>query len=94
MNEGFWYGLIGGIFGPPIARWMGKFKYWTIFFVAMMATHIGLFIAGAYKRGLQFAVDATLKGTFTLPGILVPMGIGLLSVFVVFMGSLGSPPKK
>jgi hypothetical protein len=94
MFDGFWSGIFGGLFGPAIAQWMGKFKYWVVFLVAMMSAHLGLFVAGVYARGLQFAIKVTLRDTFTPVGILVPMGIGLLAVFVAFVGSLNNPKHK
>lgn len=93
MVDGFWSGILGGLFGPVIAQWMAKLKYWVVFLVAMMATHIGLFIVGAYARGIHYAIKVTLEDAFTPVGILVPMGIGLLAVFVTFIGSLNTPKK-
>jgi dipeptide/tripeptide permease len=93
MFDGFWSGIFGGMFGPAIAQWMSRFKYWVIFLVATMSTHIGVFVAVLYADGLTFAIDAMLKNTLTPVGILVPMGIGLLAVFVAFVGSLSAPKK-
>ena len=94
MFDGFWSGIFGGLFGPAIAQWLSRFKYRVIFLVVTVSVHIGLFVALIYSEGLHFAVDAMLKNTLTPVGILVPMGIGLLAVFVAFIGSLITPHKS
>ncbi|QRX81630.1 hypothetical protein [Glaciimonas sp. PAMC28666] len=88
MFDGLWYGIFGGLFGPTVAQWLCRFKYWAIFLTAMVSTYIGLYIAGIYTKGLKFATQAMLENIFTPVGILAPMGIGLLAVFVAFVGSL------
>ena len=93
MFDGFWSGIFGGLFGPAIALWLSRFKYWMIFLVAMMTTYMGLFVAGIYSKGLQFATEAMLKNILTPVGILFPMGIGVFAVFVAFIGSLNAPKK-
>jgi LytS/YehU family sensor histidine kinase len=80
-------GMLGGLLGPALAKWLGRFRYWVIFFVAMIAAHVGLFVAGVYAKGFQAAIKITLRETFTPVGILVPMGIGFLVVAVIFVGS-------
>jgi dipeptide/tripeptide permease len=94
MFDGFWSGMLGGLFGPAIAQWLSRFKYWVIFLFAMFGMHIGVFIAMLYSEGFQFAINSMLKNTFTPVGILVPMGIGLLAVLVAFVGSLNNPKHK
>ena len=94
MFDGFGSGIFGGLFGPAIAQWMSRFKYWVVFLAAMTSTYIGLYVAGIYAKGLRFATQAMLENIFTPVGILVPIGIGLLAVFVAFVGSLNSPKKK
>lgn len=89
MLDGILYGIIGGLFGPTIAKWLNKFKYTMIFLSAMILTHLGIFAVGAWNKGIQFALKSTIENTFTLVGILVPAGIGALAVFIAFVGSLG-----
>jgi len=93
MFDDVWYGIFGGIFGPAIAQWMKKFKYRTVFFVTMISTYIGLYVAGVYEKGLAFATQAMLDNIFTPVGIFVPMGFGLFAVFVTFLGSINTPEK-
>ena len=94
MFDGFLSGIIGGLFGQVITQWLSRFKYWVIFLTAMIGMHIGLFIAGAYARGIQFAIQATLKETLTPVGILLPMSVGVGAVFLAFLGSLNNPKKS
>jgi hypothetical protein len=93
MFDGFWSGLLGGLFGPAIMRWLSRYKYWAIFLFVMLGVHIGIFVVGAYSRGLEFAIHATLAQTFTPSGILAPIAVALLAVFVVFIGSLNAPKR-
>ncbi|MBF8176527.1 hypothetical protein [Herminiimonas contaminans] len=88
MFDGFWSGLFSGLFGPALVTWLGKFRYGVIFLLSMLAVHLGLFLLGVYAKGFRAAVQITLDKTFTLTGIFVPAGIGLLVMFVAFIGSL------
>lgn len=94
MFDGFWHGLLGGLFGPAVAQWMSRFKYWVIFLVTMFGMHIGFFLLGTYEKGLQFATQAMLKNTLTPVGILVPAGAGLFAVFVSFLGSFNTRTQE
>ncbi|WP_211465755.1 hypothetical protein [Collimonas silvisoli] len=93
MIDGLWHGIFGGLFGPAIAQWLSRFKYWVIFLVATVGMHIGFFILGSYEKGVQFATQAMLTNIFTVESILATVGIGLLAVFVAFVGSLNTPKK-
>lgn len=88
MFDGFWSGLLGGLFGPVITRRLGGYKYWTIFLFVMLGVHIAAFAAGACLKGLPFALKAVSEKTFSPVGILAPIAIALLAVFVVFIVSL------
>jgi preprotein translocase subunit SecF len=91
MFDGFWSGIFGGLFGRAIAQWMSRFKYWVIFSVAMVTVHVVAFIHDWLKVGIDLAIKRTIEFTFTPVGILAPMGIGLLAVFVAIIGSLNTP---
>ncbi|MGZ9709677.1 hypothetical protein ACXX82_02510 [Glaciimonas sp. GNP009] len=93
MFDGFWSGIVGGLFGQVITQWLSRFKYWVIFLVAMMSIHIGFFTALVYSKGLAFATQAMLENTFTPVGILVPMSAGVGAVFLAFIGSLNTTKK-
>ena len=87
MFDSFWYGIFVELFGPAGARWLSQFKYWTIFLVATMGTYAGLFVAKVYAKGWHLAVDEMLKNSSTLSGLMVPIGVGVIAVFVAFAGS-------
>jgi len=94
MFDGFWSGIFGGLFGPAIAQWLSRFKYWVIFLVATLATQVFYFAAGVKAKGLKAAVEIVFMSGFDPLFFLVPMGIGLLVVFVAFIGSLSAPKNK
>ncbi len=94
MFDGFWSGIFGGLFGPALATWLSRFRYWTVFVTATLGVHISAFIVVAYKEGWNYAVKVLLEQTLTPVGILVPMGIGLLAVMVAFIGHLNAPKKE
>ena len=93
MFDGFWSGIFGGLFGPAVALWLSRFKYWAVFLVATLSVHVYIFVLGwldtnflsSFKRGVTFACTST--------GFFAPMIIGVLAVFVAFIGSLNAPKK-
>ncbi|QRX81612.1 hypothetical protein [Glaciimonas sp. PAMC28666] len=93
MFDGFWSGIVGGLFGQVITQWLSRFKYRVIFLVATVSMYVGLYISGIYAKGLAFATQAMLENTFTPVGILVPMSAGVGAVFLAFIGSLNTPKK-
>jgi hypothetical protein len=93
MFDGFWSGILGGLFGPALADWLSRFKYWIVFLVAMLGTYIGIFILGVYAKGWEYAVSIGLKRALEIDSLLAVAGIGLLAVFVAFVGSLSRPKK-
>jgi hypothetical protein len=46
-----------------------------------------------YDGGLGYAVSVFVSKTFSLVGALVPVGIALLVILVVFIASIGSHDK-
>lgn len=93
MFDGFWSGIFGGLFGPALATWLSRYRYWAVFVTATLGVHVSVFAIVCYKAGWSFAVQVLLEKTFTPEGILVPMGIGLLVVMVAFVGTLNNPGK-
>lgn len=93
MFDGFWSGMFGGLFGPALATWLSRYRYWAVFVTATLGVHVIAFAVGAYEKGVAFAIQVMLEKTFTPVGILVPMGIGLLVVMVAFVGTLNNPGK-
>ena len=93
MFDGFWYGIFGGFFGPGIAQWMSRFKYWVIFLVAVVGTYIGLFAAGIYAKGLKHATQIMLANILSPDVIFISIGAGIFAVIVAFLGSLSTSQK-
>lgn len=94
MFDGFWSGIFGGLFGPAIARWLSWYKYWAIFLVATLAVHGGTFVLDWLNTNFLSALKRSAGFFFTTVGFFAPMGIGLLAVFVAFVGSLSAPKKN
>lgn len=90
MIDGLFSGLLGGLLGSAIAHWLSKYKYRAIFFVATLLTQV-LTIAFMLKElGIKKTVEAFVNG-INPAFFFVPMGIGVLAVFVAFIGSLSVP---
>lgn len=94
MVDGFWSGMFGGLFGPAIAQWLSRFKYWVIFLVATVTVHVVSFIQDCLEFGGAAAIVRFVNLVSKPVGIFAPMGIGLLVVFVAFVGSLSAPKSK
>lgn len=94
MLDGFWSGLLGGLFGPAIMPWLIRYKYRVIFLLVMVGVHISCFVVGVFSKGLHFAIQAVVDKTFSPVGILAPMAIALIAVFVVFICSMNFHNKK
>ena len=93
MIDGIFAGLLGGLFGPALAAWMSRFKYWIIFLSVTLATHVSLFLNILIRNGPSVAIEKLFLYGLDASIILVSMGIGLLAVLVAFMGSLAVVPK-
>lgn len=93
MIDGLLSGLLGGLFGPAVAQWLGRFKYWAIFLVAMLLTQ--LFAIGCMLKtlGLEGTIKEFAAG-INLAFFYVPLGIGALAVFVALIGSLSAPKEN
>ncbi|MQR02574.1 hypothetical protein [Glaciimonas soli] len=96
MFDGFWSGILGGLFGPAIAQWLSRFKYRAIFFATILAWQLFALILGIYYRGWSgfrniFNDD---KSSFLVIFCYVPVGVGIFAVFVAFLGSLNTANKK
>lgn len=50
-------GILCGLFGPAIASWLSRFKYWVIFIVAMLLTQAVTVVCMFRYFGFQKTVD-------------------------------------
>ena len=94
MFNGFWSGLIGGLFGPAVAQRLSRYKYWMIFLLSVIGTYLAIFALGIYEKGWSYAISIGLKRALEVDSLLAVAGIGLLVVFVAFVGSLNNRPKN
>ncbi|TDN61620.1 hypothetical protein [Paraburkholderia sp. BL10I2N1] len=94
MFDGFWSGMVGGLFGPAFVRWAGKYKYWTIFLVVTIGVHVFLFAHDLFDVGIRAAIARVVKLTFTPVGFFVPAGVGLLAVVIIAFCSAITPKES
>lgn len=94
MFDGFWSGVFGGIFGPALVRWVGKYKYLTVFAIVAVGVHIVAFAQDCMDAGLHVALARAREFTFTPVGIFVPMAMGALAVICLFFCKLISGSGK
>lgn len=87
-------GILSGLFGLPIVKWACKYKYQTIFLASVIGTNIYLFVGVAETKGWKEAARIMIEGAITPLGIFLPIGIGLIAVFCVFICAIGMPDKK
>lgn len=94
MFDGFWYGIFGGLFGPALAQWFSRFKYWAIFLVVTLSVFFGILTLVAIEKGWKFVFTIGLKRALEFDSLLAISGIGLLAVLVAFVGTLSTPKKE
>jgi hypothetical protein len=89
MIDGIFSGLFGGLFGPAIAHWLSRFRYWIIFLAATLLTQAAVIVSMFKNLGFKKTMDVFALGIdssfFYAPPI-----IGMLAVFVAFLGSLNT----
>lgn len=56
-----------------------------------LATYAYVFATGVKTKGLKATIEIILARGFEPTFILVPMGIGVLAVFIAFIGSISVP---
>lgn len=98
MFDGFSHGIFGGLFGPLIAKYLSRFRYWVIFLTTTACTYLFFFAFGVYKKGLKKAFELTFMNGFDPVFIFLPIAVGMFAMFVAYLGSLNEskeqPPTK
>lgn len=89
----FWAGMSSVIVAAGIAEWMSRLKYWVIFLVATLAIHVGAFVQDWLGTNFLSALNRSVTFAFTAVGFFAPMAVGLLAVFIAFVGSANAPKK-
>lgn len=93
MMDDIGRGILSGLLALPLAQWARKFKYRTIFVVGWLGTNAYLFLGLARIRGYNEAAHLFIEKAFTPIGFLLPLGVGLLGVILVFVCSIGMPNR-
>jgi hypothetical protein len=90
MIDGLLSGLLGGLFGPAVAQWLSRFKYWAVFLVAMLLTQLITVGVMLGRLGLEKTAKAFADGINPI-FFYVSAGIGAMAVLVALIGSLSAP---
>jgi len=77
--------MLGGLFGIPIVKWTQKFKYISIFIFVVIAVHASTFTSDVINSGVRVAAMKFMQYNLTFVGIMVPIAIGVLAVFCLFI---------
>jgi hypothetical protein len=94
MIDGFWSGVFGGLLGPAISRWLGRYRFWKVFIVLLIGLYASLFFIGIAKVGLADSAKRIVAMVSTLPGILAPVGIAAALAFCAFLGATSAKKKE
>ena len=93
MIDDVFSGILSGLFGPVISQWALKFRYRLIFAVVVISIYVFAYLSIVIGNGWSNSFDIFIDRTFTLTGVLVPIGIGLIAVACVFVSSVGMRHK-
>jgi hypothetical protein len=92
MFDGFWSGVLGGLFGPFLIRFFGRFKFANLFVFCVAITPLGFFLVDIIESGWTIAVHRILSGKFW--GLLLGgAALGAIAVLTVWI-SLEVVPKQ
>lgn len=84
MFDGFWEGIIGGLFGPLAVRYLGRFRLVMIFVCCVLLTPIVFFLLDTYESGWVIAIYRILsKKLFGV--LLLGAVLGALAVLGVWV---------
>lgn len=92
MFDGFWSGILGGLFGSAIAQWLRKFRYWTVFLVTALGAPTFIFFLSIYVRGWEGSLEF-FSGSSLLV-ITLSISFGLAATILAFIGSLSASKKN
>jgi predicted transporter len=86
--------VFSGFLGPLVAHRLSRYRYRYIFLGTVISFYFCVFVGITIKSGWRIAAADFIANVPTLVGILVPVGLGGLSVVVVFLASLNSHNNK
>jgi len=68
MFDGFLSGVFGGLLGPAISKWLGKYVFWKVFTVVMLALY-ALLILIATKGRIPSGFNNSVRNNFHDSGL-------------------------
>ncbi|MEX3896313.1 hypothetical protein [Paraburkholderia sp. BR10954] len=94
MIDGFWSGIFGGLLGPAISRWLGRYTFWKVFFLTLTAIYALMFLIAGFKFGVVHAFKTISAIIFTVPGFFAPAGIAAALAFCAFLGATAAKKRE
>lgn len=90
MHDDMISGILSGLFGGDIARFLARFRSAIVFIVVTGGIYALGFTAAIKAHGLHEGSRIFLAFLKTPAGVLAPPGCGLLAVVVAFIASIGT----
>lgn len=87
MFDGFWSGMIGGVFGPAACLYLRRYRYSTIFVSSMAMTMLSIAATVVYDLGWSVAIKKVFSDSFYTLSLGGVIG-GVLAMFVVWFSVL------
>ncbi|MBB5457799.1 hypothetical protein [Paraburkholderia sp. Cpub6] len=94
MFDGFWSGVFGGLFGPAISRWLGRYTFWKVFVISLTGIYALMFLIASFKLGVAHAIKTISAIILTIPGFFAPVGIAAALAFCAFLGATSAKEKE
>jgi hypothetical protein len=94
MIDGFWSGIFGGLLGPAISRWLGRYTFWKVFVISLIGIYALMFLIASFKFGVVHAIKTISTIIFTIPGFFAPAGIAVALAFCAFLGATSAKKKE
>jgi hypothetical protein len=94
MIDGFWSSVLGGMLGPAISRWLGRYTFWKVFAISLIAMYALMFLVASFKFGVVHAIKTVSAIVFTVPGFFAPAGIAAALAFCAFLGATSAKKKE
>ncbi|UXU89093.1 hypothetical protein [Burkholderia sp. S-53] len=87
-------GILSAIFGSEFARWATRFRYPIVFLIGAVGSEIYMFVSIAAEKGARIALSLMLGKALTTVGLIFPVVMGVIAVFITFMASIGIENEK
>ncbi|MDN7674064.1 hypothetical protein QZM22_16405 [Burkholderia oklahomensis] len=87
------HGILSGILGPAVAKWLSRFRYIFVFLAGVFGAEAYLICSLVSDKGWKQAIPTIHEKIFTPAGLFIPIAIGVIAVFCSFLASIGFSKK-